>query len=188
MPFLLEHSAPEDAARLCAGLGLSFVELHMSFPACRAEALDADALNQLRASYGIYFTLHLDEGFNPCDFNLAVRAAYMQTALRAIALAREIDAPVINMHWARGVYITLPDARAYLNDMHFDAYRAAALAFRDACDKALRRSRTRLCIENTNGFLPFETRVLDDLLRCPAFGLTLDIGHCHAAGEADLPF
>ena len=35
----------------------------------------------------------------------------------------------------------------------------------------------RICIENTNGFLPFQQEAVDLLLESPVFALTWDIGH-----------
>ena len=76
MPALLEAPSPEASAALCAELGLSFVELNMNLPACQMGQLDASALLRLQDRYGVYFTLHLDEQFNPWDFNPRVSAAY----------------------------------------------------------------------------------------------------------------
>ena len=53
MPFLLETPEIEDAARLCAELGLSFVELNMNFPACQTDKLDPQLLYRLRRKYGV---------------------------------------------------------------------------------------------------------------------------------------
>lgn len=64
MPFLLETRSIEDCVRLCAELGLDFVELNMNFPQCRLSALSADRLNEIRKNSGIYFTIHLDENLN----------------------------------------------------------------------------------------------------------------------------
>lgn len=188
MPFLLEHASIADAAALCKKLGLQFVELNMNFPPCGPDALDARQLLALQREYGVYFTLHLDENLNPLDFSAAVRKTYTDIALQAIALARDIGAPVVNMHWPRGVYITLPDRKVYLFQKYSEAYTRHTLAFRAACERALAGGDTLLCVENTNGFAPHEADVLDTLLACPQIGLTLDIGHSHCAADADMPF
>lgn len=65
MPYLCETAELEEAAALCSRLGLGFVELNMSFPKCAAGVLSAEALLRLRERYGIGFTLHMEESFDP---------------------------------------------------------------------------------------------------------------------------
>jgi sugar phosphate isomerase/epimerase len=43
----------------------------------------------------------------------------------------------------------------------------------------------RICVENTNGYLPFQRKALEILLESPIFGLTFDIGHNRCAADAD---
>ena len=118
MPFLLENSSVEDAVRLAAALGLDFVELNMSFPICQAEHVSARMLKDLQNEYGIYFTFHLDEEMAPCTFSPAIRHAWHQVAREAITLAREADVPAVNLHWLRGVYVTLPDGKQLCEIRH----------------------------------------------------------------------
>ena len=188
MPFLLETATIEDAAALCADLGLAFVELNMNFPACRADKLDVQALQELKSKYGIFFTIHMEEDFDPFSFNQAVRGAWLESMKRVLDVAQAIDAPVVNMHLAKGIYITLPEERVYLYERYTHEYRQAALALREMCQRVLAGSGTRVCVENTNGFAPHEMETLKLLLESPVFGLTLDIGHSHAVGDVDIPF
>lgn len=188
MPFLLETPTIVDATALCEELGLSFVELNMNFPACQGEKLDVQELYRLKRKHGIFFTLHLEEGFDPFCFNHGVRRAWLDSLRNALTIAQAIDAPVVNMHLPKGDYITLPDRRVHLYEEYQEAYREAVLCLRDVCQRELEGSGTFICIENTNGFAPYQLEAIACLLESPVFGLTLDIGHSHAAGDADIPF
>jgi len=55
--------APRSAKSLAA-----FVELNMNLPEYQADRLDVAALRRIAEKYGIYYTIHLDENLNPCDF------------------------------------------------------------------------------------------------------------------------
>ncbi len=188
MPFLLETRSLEDAAALCRDLGLSFVELNMNFPQCGLNRLKADALNRLKDAYGIYFTLHFEESLNPFDLNPLVREAYLQTLRGALKLARAIEAPVANLHLPKGVFITLPNERVYLFARYAREYTQSVLALRALCEREADGSPLLVCVENTDGFAGHEKAAVERLLESPVFGLTLDIGHSHAARDADLPF
>lgn len=188
MPYLLETPEMEDAARLCAELGLSFVELNMNFPACQARRLDPQLLYHLKREYGVFFTLHLPEEFDPFTFAEPVRRAWMEVLRDALTLAQALDMPIVNMHLPKGVYITLPEEKVYLYHRYAEEYAAAAESLRDACERALAGSSVRVGIENTGGFAPHERQVIRTLLDSEVFGLTLDIGHSHAAGNCDEPF
>ena len=76
MPTLVELANTERNAALCAELGLRFVELNMNLPEYADVAgIDRSLLRSLAEKYGVYFTLHLDERMDVCDFNPLVRAA-----------------------------------------------------------------------------------------------------------------
>ena len=186
MPFLLETATVDEAAALCAQLGLHFVELNMNFPAC--QRLNADHLHRLMGEHGIFFTLHVEEDFDPFSFNLDVRNAWLASLGRALALAKAIHAPVVNMHLPKGIYITLPKERVYLYSRYEQEYRQALLELREMCQRELAGSGTVICVENTEGFAPHEREAVAFLLESPVFGLTLDIGHSHAVGDVDIPF
>lgn len=188
MPYLLETPEIEDAARLCAELGLSFVELNMNFPACQAQRLDPQLLYHLRREYGIFFTLHLPEEFDPFTFAEPVRRAWMDVLQDALTLAQALDMPIVNMHLPKGVYITLPEEKVYLYQRYAAEYALAAESLCAVCEQALAGSGVRVAIENTSGFAPHERQAIRTLLRSEVFGLTLDIGHSHTAGNCDESF
>ncbi|MBP3453192.1 MAG: TIM barrel protein [Clostridia bacterium] len=188
MPFLLETPTIADAAALCAELGLSFVELNMNFPACQAERLDVQELYTLKRKYGIYFTIHLEEGCDPFCFNLGVRRAWLDSIRNTLTIAQAIDAPIVNMHLPKGDYITLPDRKVHLFEHYNAFYQEAVMELREMCQQELEGSGTRICIENTKGFTPYEQTAIAMLFESGVFGLTLDIGHSHAVGDRDIPF
>lgn len=188
MPFLLETPTLDGCCRQARALGLDFVELNSSFPDCALEMLDAGALRTLSERYGLFFTLHADEECNPFAFNEEVRQAWLHSLGKALRLAVGAGMPTVNMHMARGVYITLPERRVFMYERYTARHMAHVMELREMAERILSGTGTRLCIENTEGFLPHEQAALEALLASPCIGLTLDIGHDHAIENRDLPF
>ncbi len=108
MPTLLEIKPPESCAVLCRELGLDFVELSMDMPEYQADRLDVEKLRQIAASFGVCYTIHLNGFLNPCDFNDKIAAAYNETVLEVINIAKKLAVPVLNMHLPLGDKFTLP--------------------------------------------------------------------------------
>lgn len=188
MPFLLENASISDAAQLCHELRLQFVELNMSFPTCLTEQLDVQELYRLKRQHGIYFTLHAEENCNPFAFNTGIRRAWQNSLRQSLRLAQAIDAPIVNMHLPQSIYITLPNRRVSLDERYIEDYMQAVRELRKLAEDELSGSATRLAIENTSGFPPYQQKALEYLLDSPVIGLTLDIGHSHAIGDTDIPF
>lgn len=186
MPTLIECADAEANIRLCRKLGLQFVELNMNLPMFQADRLDA--LRSLSERYEVGFTIHLDENFNPADFNPLIRDAWLETLKRSIDAAKGLDAGVLNMHLTQGAYFTLPDRREYLFGKYRDEYMRSMRHLRDFCEQALEGSDIRICIENTDGFTEYQREALEMLLESECFGLTWDIGHSHTAQKMDEPF
>ena len=189
MPVLIETQPIEACAALCGELGLDFIELNMNFPDYQADKLDIGRLNEIARQYSIYYTIHLDEKLNPCDFNKLAAAAYTDTAIAAIEAAQRLYAPVLNMHLAEGVFITLPNRKVFLFDEYTEIYKRKLTDFRDKCKTAIGGAGILLCVENTNGYdrADFLLNSLDLLLKCPAFALTFDIGHNAGINFKDEP-
>lgn len=187
MPTLIELPDPEDCGALCRELGLQFVELNMNLPRYQTDQIDLENARRLKERYGIYFTLHLDENLNPCDFNPRVARAYRRTVMESIRLAKALEMPVLNMHLSRGVYFTLPDRKVFLFDQYRERYLEDMRTFREQCEAEVGGSALKICIENTDGFTDFHIQAVDLLLESPVFSLTFDIGHNHAIGGADAP-
>ena len=148
MPTLLELPDAEDCVRLCASLGLRVLELNMNLPQYQPDAVDIERLKRLAERYGVYYTIHLDENFNPFDFNSAVAQAWLETLRRTVRIAAALSAPILNMHLPAGVYFTLPDRRVYLFEAYREMYRDRLRAFRALCESEAGAAGPRLCIEN----------------------------------------
>lgn len=189
MPNLVECKDIDACAELCHRLGLKFIEINQSFPKYQPADMDLGHLKELKQQYGIGYSIHMDEAMNPFDFNDKVASVYRENAVEAIAFAKELGITKLNLHLLRGIYVTLPGKRIFLNDVYEEAYLEKVKTFRDTCQKAIGESGIKICIENTDDpFIPCHHKAMEVLLQSPAFGLTLDTGHDQASNHADLPF
>lgn len=189
MPTLIENKNLEETAALCKELDLQFIELNMNFPMYQVPQLEeTDYLKDLAERHCLYYTIHLDENLNVCDFNPLVADAYLETVERTLHVAQKIGAPLLNMHMHSGVYITLPDRRVWLFEEYRSEYMAAIRRFRELCEKTAGNSGIKICIENTDGYQDFEKEAIDYLLQSSMFALTWDIGHSHTCDNVDEPF
>jgi sugar phosphate isomerase/epimerase len=189
MPTLLETRTLEECAALCRELKLDFIELNMNLPKYQTGNIDKKKFADIAQRYGIFYTIHLDENLNPCDFNPLVAKAYMDTVLMTIDAAKMLHVPILNMHLNHGVHFKMPGEKIYLFDAYLDTYLSSMLAFRDICEKAVAGSGIRICVENTDGHdHPFAKKALQLLLQSDAFALTFDIGHnfCMGGGDEDI--
>ena len=186
MPALLEHDTLEQSAALCRELGLDFIELNLNLPQYQPGQVDVAEIRRVGEEYGIEYSLHLDENLNLFEFNTFIAQAWKTTLFSNIALARAIGAKVLNMHFNRGVVFTLPSKKVYVFEKYLPEYLDGLREIREFCEQQIGDSGIRICIENTNGWLPWQVAALDVLLESPAFGLTLDVGHDHCTGVGDL--
>ena len=188
MPTLLETNTFESCAALCRELGLGFVELNMNLPQYQLDAIDVSYFKRIAAQYGIGCTIHLDENLNVSDFNPYIAEGYRRTVRETIGICKTLEIPILTMHFPRGVYFTLPEGKTYLFSAYRHRYLESILDFRVMCEEAIGDSGIMICIENSNGFLPFQKEAICLLLESPVFGLTYDIGHNHSCGGLDEPF
>ncbi|MDT8717688.1 sugar phosphate isomerase/epimerase [Clostridium sp. 19966] len=188
MPTLIETTSLENCAKLCKELGLKFIELNMNMPQYQEENMDIKKLRKICENEDIYFTIHLDENLNVCDFNKRVAEAYVITVMDTIRIAKKLNSPVINMHMASGVYFTMPDEKVFLFDKYKEIYLGKLKAFRDLCSETIAESNIKICIENCAGYEKFAEEGIGLLLESSIFQLTLDIGHNHSAGGVDESF
>ena len=186
MPALLEHGTLAEGAALCRELGLSFMELNLNLPQYQPGRVDVAEIRRVAEEYGIEFSLHLDENLSLFEFNPMVAKAWRETLFSNIALAKEIGAKVLNMHFNRGVVFTLPSQKVYVFEKYLPEYLEGLRRVRDLCEREIGDSGIRVCIENTSGWLPWQVAALDVLLESPVFCLTLDVGHDHCTGVGDL--
>jgi sugar phosphate isomerase/epimerase len=186
MPTLLETTTLMDCALLCRELGLDFIELNMNLPQYQTANIKVHEFADIAQRYGIYYTIHLDENLNPCDFNPLVAKAYMDTVLVTIEAAKALHVPVLNMHLNHGVHFKMPNENIYLFDAYLETYLSGMKAFCDACERAIGGSGIKICVENTDGhYHLFSQKALQQLMESDVFALTFDIGHNHVIGGSD---
>lgn len=196
MPTLIEHKSLEEDVKLCARLGLSFVELNMNFPQYQVDKLEnTEILRAAAEKAGIFYSIHMEEVIDIADFNPLVAEAYLETMRRTIRVAKKLaelnpeDSPfIINMHMVHGIHITLPDKKVMLYESRKEEYLDAFRRFRDLAEEWIGNEKILITIENTDGFTPYETEAIALLLESQKFALTWDIGHSKAIGETDMPF
>ena len=189
MPVLIENSTLEGNIALCKECGLDFIELNVNFPDYSLQALeDTDRFRRAAEENGIFFTLHLDEYLNFCDFNPIVAEAHMETVRRTIECAKKIGIRVLNMHMVHGTFTTLPDRKVQMFEQYSEPYLASMVRFRDMCTEAIGGDDISVAVENYDGFRPIERRAIDILLESGRFALTWDTGHTHMTEYVDLDF
>ena len=108
MPTLVECKDIFECVEVAKQNKLDFIEINMSFPQYLPSALSIDALREITARDGIFYTIHADEMLNPFDFNAKVSECYFDVMRDTIRFAKAVGVPVINMHLLKGVYVTLP--------------------------------------------------------------------------------
>ena len=188
MPTLIETSTLEECAKLCAELGLDFIELNMNLPQYQLDKIDVKFFKSIADKYGIYYTIHLDENLNVCDFNSYVADAYIKTVADTIGIAKQLDIKVLNMHMAKGVYFTLPDRKVLIFSEYKEQYLKSIINFRDMCETAIGENDIKICIENCDGYEDFQKEAIELLLESEVFTLTFDVGHNHGIGGTDEEF
>lgn len=179
MPTLVEIKSLEECASLCHELNLDFIELNMNLPQFQTDSFKIEKFRSIAKKYNVFYTIHLDENLDPCDFNSRIREAYTQTVLQTIEIAKELKIPVLNMHMPEGVYFSLPKGKLFLFSEYEKEYLQNIKAFKDKCEKAIGNFDIKICIENCHDYnrAPFLIKGLDLLLKSPVFALTFDIGH-----------
>ncbi len=188
MPTLIETSTFEECANLCVELELDFIELNMNLPQYQIDKIDVAYFRSVADKYGIYYTIHIDENLNVCDFNSYVAEAYKKTVADAIEIAKQLDIKVLNMHMAKGVYFTLPDRKVLLFSEYKEQYLKSIVDFRNMCEIAIGDADIKICIENCDGYEEFQREAIELLLESNVFVLTFDIGHNHSIGGTDEEF
>ena len=189
MPSLIEINNLEETAALCKELGLDFIELSMNLPQFQIEKLEhTHEFKRISEKYGIFYTIHLEENLNFCDFNRAISKAYFDTVKKTIGVAKTLKIPVLNMHMKKGVYITLEGKKVFLFEKYNDSYMRDVKVFKEMCEKEIGNEAIKISIENTDGYLDFEKKAIEYLLDSEVFTLTWDIGHSHKVNDIDEKF
>ena len=188
MPSLIETSTLDESAKLCAELGIDFIELNMNLPQYQLDKIDVAYFKSIADKYGIYYTIHLDENLNVSDFNPYVAKAYIKTVADTIEIAKQLGIKVLNMHMAKGVYFTLPDRKVFLFSEYKEQYLKSIVAFRNMCETAIGDTNIKICIENCDGYDKFQQEAIELLLESNVFALTFDVGHNHTICGTDEEF
>ena len=188
MPVLIELPDLEANARLATELGLDFIELSMCLPPYQDEMLNDGSFSRIADRYGIFYTIHMDELFDPFTFNRNTRKAFLETFRATYVSSKILHIPVFNMHLSKGTHFTLPDRKVFLYQNYYEDYIARVKEFRSFVEDSIDVEQTILCIENTDVFAPFQIDAIELLLESPAFGLTYDIGHDHSNEYKDREF
>lgn len=188
MPTLIETNTLEECAILCAELGLGFIELNMNLPQYQLDKIDVKYFKSIADKYDIYYTIHLDENLNVCDFNPYVAEAYKKTVTDTIAIAKKLNVKILNMHMSKGVYFTLPDRKIHLFSEYKKQYRESIIDFKNMCEIAIGDTDIKICIENCDGYEDFQMEAIEILLESQVFALTFDVGHNHGIGGTDEEF
>ncbi|MBR6635727.1 MAG: sugar phosphate isomerase/epimerase, partial [Clostridia bacterium] len=164
MPTLIETNSINECVALAKELNLDFIEINMNMPEYQLDKIDVENLKNLSEQNNIYYTIHLDENLNFCDFNPYVASAYLKTVADTISLAKQLDIPVLNMHLSDGVYFTLPDKRVFLFEKYCEHYLKAVNEFIRTCETEIGDSDIKICIENCNGFKSFHKKAIELML------------------------
>ena len=189
MPTLIELKSAEACAKLCRELGIDFVELSMDLPDYQADKLNVNEIRRIADEYGIFYTIHLEGFLDPCVFNSRVAAAYTDTVLQVIDIAKQLGVPLLNMHMSRGDHFTLPDGKVALYEIYKTEYLQKLADFRNKCTAVIGGAEIKISVENCGDYeqCGFMREGLDVLLQSPVFALCFDIGHNAAADYADEP-
>ena len=187
MPTLVECKDIFECVEVAKQNGLDFIEINMSFPQYLPSALSVDALREITARDGIFYTIHADEMLNPFDFNSKVSECYFDVMRDTIRFAKAVGVPIINMHLLKGVYVTLPGKVILLNDVYSSKYREKVEQFVKMCENEIGESNLKIAIENvdSNPFTESQLSVMPLFMASPIFALTLDTGHEYCLDFAD---
>lgn len=188
IPSLMEYARPESLVHFCAEQGFRFVELNMTYPWFQAGAIDVPTLASLAESSGIYYTIHLHDQVNPFEFSPEMRQASLENIFHAVDIAKALEVPRITMHLLVGMYSSIAGKKVYLNQHFLEKYLSLVETFRDEITRRLVGENVAFCIENTNGYTPFQKEAIRRLLESELFGLTYDVGHDFKTGNMDAPF
>ncbi|MGZ6503271.1 MAG: sugar phosphate isomerase/epimerase family protein, partial [Tumebacillaceae bacterium] len=188
MPTLLECGTLEENVRLCAELGLSFVEMNMDVPIYTPERIKAATLREIQAETGVFFTAHMPEQLDLASHHLSIREGTLHRCLETIRWASEAGIKLLNMHLNPGIYFTLPQGKAWINERYEEEFLALLVQSFEQVYAWSRQYGVPVCIENTLNFhYSFIQNALQKLSAFEEFCLTWDVGHDAKSGMKDRP-
>lgn len=188
IPTLLELETAEKQIAFCNENNFEFFEMNLMFPWYQTDNIDIAELARLREKYGVGYTIHLPDDFNPFSFSPEMRKASFEIAHFAFYIAKKLEISRITMHLPEGTYVSMNGTKHYLFDSFSSIYMDNVNRFGNYCQTNLSNTDIYLCIENTKGFRSFHKRAIESLISNPNIGFTFDIGHNYKAGGEDEPY
>lgn len=178
MPALIEFDNIEENLKLCKELNLDFVELNMNFPYNMINNIDPDYLRNLSIKNNIEFTMHMPDDADTASFYDSVAQAYTNLFIDTIKWAKIANIKLLNMHIAKGAYMTLPNGKVYINEKYSERYVAKFLDSINIISEMAYKCGIAICIENNGNFrLDYVQKILDKALDYDNIYLTWDVGH-----------
>ena len=163
----------EASTRLAANLGLDSIELSTCIPSYQNEMLNDGAFSRIADRYGIFYTIHMGELFDPYTFNKNSRKAFRNTYV----FSKILHIPVSTLHLSKGVYSTLPDREVFLHQNYYEDYMTRAKESLVFVASTMGFEHAFVYFESTVVFFSFQMDSVELLLQCLALGLTYDTGH-----------
>ena len=186
MPSLIELDTIEENTELCKELGFNFIELNMNFPYNMIDKIDPSYLRNLAMKNNIEFTMHMPDDADTASFYDEVKKGYLKLFIDTIKWARESNVKLLNMHIAKGAYMTLPDKKVYINEKYSDEYISSFLNSMKVISEAAKKNEIIVCIENSSNFgLNYVQKILEESLLLDNIFLTWDVGHDYISNYSD---
>lgn len=162
--------------------------MNFMFPWYQSDNIDLSEFAALEDEFGIGYTLHLPDDFNPFSFSPEMSKASFEIAGFAFDMAKKLKITRITMHLPEGAYVSMNGVRHFLFEACTEAFMKQVNAFKQFCQKKLSNTGIILCIENTKGFRGYHKRAVESLIELDNIGFTLDVGHNFKAGGEDEPY
>lgn len=189
MPYLPMSENLDQNAILAGRLGLAFIELHMSIPACFPENLDFERIKELGERYNLFFTVHLPEELDLGSHHKCIRLGSVKRVEQILEWSAKSGIRKVVSHIRRGTHFTMPDHKVFLNGMYQEDYMNYLVESFSAIDSCAQEHSMQICIENTRNFnLPFVQEPLRKILEFASVRLAWDIGHDMRSGWSDKEF
>jgi sugar phosphate isomerase/epimerase len=186
MPALIEFNTIEENIELCKELNLNFIELNMNFPYNMINNVKPIQLRNLSLKNNVEFTMHMPDDADIASFYEDVAHGYLDLFINTIKWANEANVKLLNMHIAKGTYMTLPDKKVFVNEKYSNLYVAKFLDSIKKISEIASIYNIAICIENIGNFgLNYVQRILDIALSFDNIFLTWDVGHDYISNYSD---
>jgi sugar phosphate isomerase/epimerase len=185
MPALVELDSIDAVVEVCLSVGLSFVELNLDLPYCHPDNNPADALLRLSRSTGVGFTIHFPEQVELGSAFESVRRGWLEALHDVQRWGAAFNASVLVVHMQPGVYFTLPDGRAWVNERFPQAPLDSLVSSLSSLASMSQGSTCVVAFENVT-YNQYVGRAYEILLDLGGW-YTWDVGHDAVAGFGCTP-